>query len=113
MKNVVVYFALAASVILFFGFAYSYNPEGGDGKSIFTEKKCITCHSVESEGIESKKKDAVDLSNVGDKFNAEFLAKFLVKEEKIDGEAHKTVMKGTEEEIKTVSEWMASLKSSK
>jgi cytochrome c551/c552 len=111
MKNVVVYFALTASVILFFGFAYSFNPEGGDGKSIFTEKKCVTCHSVESEGIESKKKDAVDLSTVGDKFDAEFLAKYIVKEEKVDGEAHKIKMKGTEEDLKAVSEWLASLKS--
>ena len=103
MKNVVVYLTFIFAVVFLFGFSYSFNPEDGDGKSIFVDKKCITCHSVETAGIESKKKDAADLSVVGDKYDAEFLAKYLVKEEKIDGEAHKIAMKGSQEELKTVS----------
>lgn len=111
MKNLFVYLAFVFTIVLLFGFAYSINPEGEDGKTIFEEKKCNMCHSVEVVQIESKKKDATDLSKTGDKYNAEFLAKFLTKTEKIDGEEHKIAMKGSEVEIKTVAEWLASLKS--
>jgi mono/diheme cytochrome c family protein len=113
MKNVVVYLVFIFAVVFLFGFAYSFNPEGGDGKSIFVEKKCSSCHSIESADITSNKKDAVDLSVTGDTYDAEFLIKYLIKEEKIDGKEHKTKMKGTEEEIKTISEWLASLKETK
>jgi hypothetical protein len=111
MKNVVVYLSFVFVVVFLFGFAYSFSPEGGDGKSVFADKKCNMCHSVEVAGIESKKKDAVDLSLTGDKYDADFISKYLVKEEKVDGEEHKIKIKGTEEEIKTVSEWLSSLKS--
>ncbi|MDO8549215.1 MAG: c-type cytochrome [Ignavibacteria bacterium] len=111
MKNLFVYLAFVFAVVFLFGFAYSFNPEGGDGKSIFVEKKCNTCHSVEVADIESKKKDALDLSKTGDKYDAEFLAKFITKKEKIDDKEHKIAMKGSEEEVKTVAEWLASLKS--
>jgi cytochrome c551/c552 len=110
MKNLFVYLVFVFIIVLLFGFAYSINPEGGDGKSLFVEKKCNTCHSVEVAQVESKKKDAVDLSKVGDKHNADFLAKFITKKEKIDDKEHKIVLKGTEEEIKTISEWLSSLK---
>lgn len=113
MKNIFAYLVFVFTIVLLFGFAYSINPEEGDGKTIFTEKKCNTCHTVEVVQIESKKKDAVDLSKTGDKYNSEFLMKFLTKTEKIDGKEHKTTLKGTEEEIKTVSEWLSSLKSQK
>jgi mono/diheme cytochrome c family protein len=111
MKNVFVYLTFVFAIVFLIGFAYSFSPEGSDGKTIFVEKKCNTCHSVESQGIESKKKDGTDLSKTGDKYDAELLAKYITKTEKIDGKEHKTAMKGTEEEIKTVSEWLASLKS--
>jgi cytochrome c551/c552 len=113
MKNIFVYLVFVFTIVLLFGFAYSINPEGGDGKTIFTEKKCNTCHTVEVVQIESKKKDAVDLSITGDKHNSEFLMKYLTKTEKINDKEHKISMKGTQEEIKTVSEWLASLKSQK
>jgi len=111
MKNVFIYLTFIFAVVFLFGFAFSFGMQDGGGKSLFVEKKCVTCHSVESAGIESKKKEPVDLSNVGDKYNAEFLIKYLNKEEAIDGKEHSTKIKGTEEEIKTVAEWLSSLKS--
>jgi hypothetical protein len=111
MKNAVIYLTFILVIVFLFGYAYSFNLQNGDGKTLFEEKKCNMCHSVESAGIVSKKKDAKDLSTVGDNYDAGFFAKFLVKEEKIDGKEHKTSMKGTAEEIKTVAEWLSLLKS--
>jgi len=56
-----------------------------DGKTVFTEAKCFTCHAIVAEKIEttSKKKNP-DLSGIGAKFDAEFLKKFLNKEEKVN-----------------------------
>jgi hypothetical protein len=111
MKDLFAYLTFIFAIALFSGFAYSANPEGKDGKELFVEKKCNLCHSVESAGIESKMKTAVDLSNVGDKYDAEFLAKYLTKNETIDDKEHKVTLKGTEEEINTITEWLSSLKS--
>jgi cytochrome c peroxidase len=113
MKNLFTYLAFVFAIVLLFGFAYSINPEEGDGKKLFIEKKCNTCHSVEVAEIEGKKKDPVDLSTTGDNYNSEFLAKFLVKNEKINDKEHKTTLKGTEEEKKAIAEWLSSLKSEK
>ena len=113
MKNLIVYLIFIFTIVFLFGFAYSFNRESVNGKTIFVEKKCNSCHSVEVASIEGKKKDSVDLSKVGDKYNTELLAKFLTKKEKIDDQEHKTVIKGTDEEITAVTEWLSSLKSKK
>jgi mono/diheme cytochrome c family protein len=113
MKNLLIYFVFIFSVVLLFGFAYSFGADEPDGKKIFVEKKCISCHSVESAGIESKKKNADDLSKVGDSKKADFLEKYLTKKEKINDKEHKTAFKGTEEELKAISKWLGSLKSAK
>lgn len=112
MKNLFVYLAFVFAIVLLFGFAYSINPEGV-GKKLFVDKKCNMCHSVEAAGIESKKKDPLDLSKTGDTYDAEFLAKYLVKKENINDKEHKITLKGTEEEIKAIAEWLGSLKSEK
>ena len=110
MRNLFVYLAFVFTIVLLFGFAYSFDYESGDGKSLFVEKKCNTCHMVEVAGIESKKTDAVDLSKVGDKYDAEFITKYITRKEKIDGKEHKMAIKGSEEEVKTVTEWLVLLK---
>jgi cytochrome c551/c552 len=111
MKNLISYLLFVFLVVFLFGAAYSLNTNGPDAKNIFTEKKCVICHSVEAAGIESKKKDPVDLSKVGDTYDADFISKFITKQEKIDGKEHKILVKGSDEELKTLTEWLASLKS--
>jgi len=111
MKNIAAFLAFVFTVVFLFGFTYSINEYGDpDGKQIFVEKKCTTCHTVSSVEVTSKKKDAVDLSNAGASGNSEFLTKYLNKKEKIDGKDHKTAFKGTEAELKTLTEWLAGLK---
>ena len=111
MKNLLIYFAFIISIILLFGFAYSFGADEPDGKKIFIDRKCNSCHSVSVAGIECKKKKAYDLSKVGDSKKADFLEKYLTKKEKINGKEHKTAFRGTEEELKAISKWLGSLKS--
>jgi mono/diheme cytochrome c family protein len=114
MKNIAAFLAFVFMVVFLFGFTYSINEYGDpDGKQIFLDKKCATCHTVTSMDITSKKKDAVDISNSGEAGDKEFIAKYLNKKEKIDGKEHKTAFKGTEKELDTLSEWLAGLKKDK
>ncbi|QQS37471.1 MAG: cytochrome c [Ignavibacteriales bacterium] len=111
MKNLMMYLLFVVSIVLLFGFAYSYaqNTEP-EGQKIFVEKKCGSCHSVNSVELTSKKKDAVDLSVTGSNRTADFLTKYLKKAEKLDGKDHKTAFKGTDEELKALVSWLVSLK---
>lgn len=114
MKNIAAFLAFVFTVVFLFGFTYSINAYGDpDGKQIFVDKKCSTCHSVTSQGLTSNNKKAVDLSNAGKSGNAEFIAKYLNKTEKINGKEHKAAFKGTEKEAQTLTQWLASLKDKK
>jgi cytochrome c551/c552 len=114
MKNVAAFLAFVFAIVLLFGFTFSINGNSDpDGKKLFVDKKCTACHSVSSQDITTKKKDASDLSNAGALGDAEFFAKYLAKKEKIDGKEHKAPWKGTDAELKTISEWLAGLETKK
>lgn len=81
------------------------------GKKLFVEKKCSTCHSIESQGIVLKKKTkAPDLSTVGSRVTADFIKKYVTKEEKRDGIAHIFLFKGEPNELDSLANWLESLK---
>ncbi|MFO7447768.1 MAG: cytochrome c [Ignavibacteriaceae bacterium] len=110
MKNILFYILFVLSIVALYGLTFSFAQEKEPaGKTVYVEKKCGTCHSVESAGLTSKKKDAVDLSNSGVN-NAETIAKYLKKEVKLDDKNHKTAFKGTDEELKDLAAWLESLK---
>ncbi|MEI7811923.1 MAG: c-type cytochrome [Ignavibacteria bacterium] len=80
---------------------------GGDGRKIFESNKCTMCHSIKVEKIEkSGKSNAPDLSTVGSEKKAEWIQKFLKKEETNAGKKHAIAFKGTDAELKTVAEWL-------
>lgn len=110
MKNIALFLLFVIAIIGLYGFAFSLNAEEPSGKKIFVDSKCSMCHSVESADITSKKKDAIDMSGVGNKNNAEFLAKYLTKKEKLNDKEHKTAFKGTEEDLQALAAWLESLK---
>jgi len=92
------------------------------GKELFTKYKCTMCHSVKAEGIEAKKAPGeaegsvqiVDLSDVGSKVeSAQWIQDYLLKKAEKDGKKHKVLFKGTAEELKTLAEWLFSLKGKK
>jgi cbb3-type cytochrome oxidase cytochrome c subunit len=91
-----------------------------EGKKIFLQYKCYSCHSIKNEGIEHKKvageeevtgsKKPPDLSDVGKKQDAAWISKFLLKQETLDGEHHKKKFRGKDSELKALSSWLESLK---
>ena len=111
MKDTLLYILFISVIVALFGFAFSFSQEQTpDGKQIFLDNKCNKCHTVTSMDITSKKDDAVDLSDAGSVGDVQFLKSYLLKESDINDKSHKTKFKGSEEELNTLAEWLASLK---
>jgi mono/diheme cytochrome c family protein len=86
-----------------------------DGKSIFVDNKCSNCHSITGQGIERSGKPEgdekpSDLSAVGKKRNAEWIQKWLMKEETLEGKKHMKKFKGPEADLKVLATWLGGLK---
>ena len=92
-----------------------------DGKAVFTENRCQSCHSIEALGIARKKpaegeavdktdKKPPDLSDAGLKLKAAWFSKFLRKQEKLDGDLHPKKFKGDAADLATLSTWLETLK---
>ena len=114
MKNILIYLGLVVTIVALYGFAFTIADEkSDDGKTIFVNSKCNMCHIVSSAGIESKKSDAVDLSNVGQDKTVEFLTKYLKKEAKLNDKDHKSAFKGTDDDLTKLVEWLSTLKENK
>ena len=123
---------LAASAALAYGLiagvisAQSHPVTGAvDGKQLFLDHKCNTCHTVKSAGVvkrvatagdptEAKSKTKPpDLSSVGLIRKADWMAKYLMKTEAIKGEKHGRKFRGSEPELKLVSAWLEAQKAPK
>ena len=112
MKSIFLFLLFVFSIVFLYGITFSIAQENEPaGQKIFVEKKCVSCHSVESADLKSKKKDAVDLSKVGENLKTDFIIKYLNKEVKIENKSHKTLFKGTEKELQGLAKWLGSLKS--
>ena len=85
------------------------------GPKAFEANKCNNCHSVEkvkiARKIQSEKMAGPDLSCIGDKHDAAWIVKFAMREVELDGKQHKNEYKGTKEDLQTIANWLASLKS--
>ncbi|NWF89939.1 MAG: hypothetical protein HXY50_10820 [Ignavibacteriaceae bacterium] len=110
MKNSYIYFLSVLTILTFYGFSGSNYFSKEDGKKIFVDQKCISCHSVKSFDLISKKKDATDFSSGNKTWTAEFLSQYLKKEIKLDGALHKNIFKGTDDQLKTLIDWLLALK---
>ena len=111
MKNTLLFILFISAIVALFAFAFSFSQEKGlDGKQIFMDNKCNTCHTVTSMEITSKKTDAVDLSNAGSVGDAKLLKTYLLKESKINDKEHKLKFKGSEEELDALVNWLLTLK---
>lgn len=108
---------LAAALLLsvfYSGTAASAAPAQLDGKAIFLAQKCNLCHSVSSAGIErtmkSEKVAGPDLTNTAAKEDAARLAKFLRKEDALNGKKHGKAFTGSDEELGALISWLQSQK---
>jgi mono/diheme cytochrome c family protein len=103
-------YIIAIAAFLFLSIAaQAQDKKAETGKDVFQNLKCGMCHAVESEKLTTKGK-APDLSTIGTTKKADWIAKYLKKEEKLNDKAHAMAFKGTDEELKTLSTWLASLK---
>lgn len=95
------------------------------GQQIFAEYKCTQCHSIDSLKIAKvkshgedddeadeggKKLEPPDLSGIGNEAKADFIVKWLKKEEAVDGHKHKKKFKGSEEDLHVLADWLGTLK---
>lgn len=111
MKLTVSLSLAAAAAILLLAAAPAVAQEAPDGQALFVDTyKCNVCHSVASADIEHKsdKAKAPDLGGfAAEDFDA--IARFVRKEEPMDGEDHKKTFSGTDEELKTILDWLGTL----
>lgn len=111
MKNTFFFALFISAIVALFAIAFSFAQDKGlDGKNIFVDAKCNSCHTVTSMEITSKKDDATDLSNVGTVSDAQLIKSYLMKEAKINDKVHKMKFKGTDEELNALVNWLLSLK---
>lgn len=109
MKTLLLIFA-GVGVISLFG-SSGYTQTKDDGKTIYLATKCQLCHSIQSDGIDrTGKKEYSDLSKIGTKRTAEWIVKYLKKQETIDGVKHMKVLTNNDAEIETLAKWLASHK---
>jgi hypothetical protein len=114
MKDTFLFVLFISAIVALFAFAFSFSQDQElNGKQIFIDGKCNNCHTVNSIEITSKKDDAVDLSNAGSVDDAQLIKSYLLKETKINDNDHKMKFKGSDAELDTLAEWLASLKTEK
>ncbi len=83
------------------------------GPEVFKQQGCTSCHSVTAAGIARNPvhdEEAKDLSTVGSRYDKKAIALFMLKKTEHNGEKHKKLFAGTTEQLKTVAEWLETLK---
>ena len=84
------------------------------GKKAFVDAKCGRCQTIASADItasvKSEKMKGPDLDKIGAQRDAEWITKFVEREIQLDEKNHKSAWKGSDEELETISKWLASLK---
>ncbi|MDP4200173.1 MAG: OmpA family protein [Bacteroidota bacterium] len=117
MKILAAAFALVLSVSLLIG--TTMLRASGSGKSIFLDNKCSSCHSIESQGIARTGsgpvggKEPPDLSTVGLRHSASWMTQWLQKEVEMNGKKHLKKFAGSDDDLASLTSWLASLKSAK
>lgn len=76
------------------------------GKEVFDAKKCGLCHTVDGSGG----KRGGDLSDIGDKKDADWLTKYLKDPKSLMPEAKMPAFKGSDEELQNLVAYLLSLK---
>lgn len=113
---------LAATVAIIIAAPASAAEAKADGKALFTQYKCNSCHSVTSQGIavvEEEGEEAEgdeeatkpsDLSDVGSKHDAAWLKDWLMKKVDLDGKKHRKKVEFKGSDLNTLTTWLATLK---
>ncbi len=122
MKRIMVA-TLAASVAFAFAATAGAQEAKPDGKALFLDKKCNSCHTVKALGIQKRvaavagekkvaegatpaKAKTFDLSSVGLDQKADWMAKFLKRLEMTKKGKKHMLFKGTDEELTMITAWL-------
>lgn len=93
--------------------ALAESPVSLDGQEVFMGQKCNLCHSIEAADIEAKTKSdklkGPDLSEVTERHEDDWLAKYLRKEEDLEGKQHTKAFTGSDEELGAMISWLHSV----
>lgn len=109
MKHISV---LIIGVALLMGFVISGSlAQGGEGsvekgKEVYSTHKCAICHTINGVGG----KMGGDLSDIGDKKDAEWLTKYIKDPKSVMPEAKMPAFKGSDEELQDLVAYLLSLK---
>lgn len=107
------------------GVAWAGEAKDPQGKALFLKYRCSSCHSIEAAGVVKKaaadeaeeeatsKTKPPDLSGVGLKKKAAWIALFLQKKEKLEGDLHPKKFRGSEKDLQTIAAWIETLKTAK
>ena len=114
-RSITFYFLFIFLIVALYGLAFSFNQaEPVDGKKMFIERKCSSCHNIESEGIIKKagtnKNLTSDLSLIGGKLSKTQMAEFLTKKISLNNKKHPVEFKGNAEETDVLVKWLSGLK---
>ena len=115
MRTLLIPAASAIAATLLMGATTMHNSAVSTGKSIFLDNKCDKCHTISSQGIDRSGatppgKLPPDLSGVGLKHNADWIKGWLLKEEELNGKKHLKKWTGSDDDLKTLCNWLASQK---
>lgn len=81
-----------------------------EGPKVFEAQRCASCHSIES--LDIGLRDGAtrnDLSEVGKTRDVDWLKGFLQREIEVDGQPHRGRFRGSDEELQTLTAWLATL----
>ena len=80
-----------------------------DGEESF-RMHCAECHGVKAAQISpttKKKKDkGPDLTDIGEKFQPDWIKRYVKEEEDLGGKSHKKKFKGSDEELQVLVDWL-------
>jgi len=105
-------FAVATTIIFFAALlgAASTSSNTRDGEAVFNQEQCVLCHSVSSAGVVAKTKSeklkGPDLTGVGERYEAEWIGKYVKKEADKNGKSHTKPFKGSDEELQALVDWL-------
>lgn len=113
LKKIVATLVFVGLSISFIHIGSANTNEGKDPKQIFEDAKCTTCHSIDSKGVETRKKTdkTVDLSKLDEGHDAAFWISYLKKNENLNNKKHPVAFRGTDEELAAMINWLMTAES--
>ena len=113
LSTLTVFCGLALCFFVFTGAALTVEPIATpaleDGKEAYV-KHCGECHGVKVARISPTTKNAddrgSDLTGIGEKYQSDWLKKYVMEEEELDGKSHKKKFKGSDEELQVLVDWL-------